>query len=253
MAPPTKGGVTVRVLDQAALAAVRKVAFQLPLAAARALNTVAQEFQRVQREYQSTKYEERDKKFMRFSIRIDADGFAKPTPGNLNVTVYATSLPFKSMKAAKPEIFRRMQYDRRRVPKRGRSALAIPQKGVKRTATGKIRKSDRPLEIQKRDRDFKITFPSGDEGVFERLGKRQKAYVKGGSKKGQSLQNDPNVVYKYVLRKGPVRLQPNLDFFDNAKIVWEASWATTFERELVRAFKGTRIPSNLGNVADVVI
>jgi hypothetical protein len=215
---------------------------QFPFATARALNDTAVEFQKQQRAWQEQIYEIREKQFFRFSVKINnAD---RATPKRMTAIVHIDDRVRRTKgfgTLRRPDIWDRLQFDRTRLPKSGNQKLAIPSEEVDRTTRGLIRKKDYPNQLRKRKRSFTVPFDSGASGVFERIGRRQKAFVKGTEGKRLGLREDPNVRFLYYLAP-KASLSPAFNFYENAVRVWKVTFDGRFRVRLADAFANIKIP-----------
>ncbi len=217
---------------------------QFPFATAQALNDVAAEFQNYQRIHQELTFTIREKQFFRFAIKRRRQDNASPK--NLESVVWIDDR-VRRVKgfstASRPDIWERLQFERTRKPKKGNRFLAVPTDNVKRNARGLIRPGEFPQDPNRsrKKNTFVVPFPSGEAGLFRRIGRRQKAFVKRqpGTKSPRSLKDDPNVEFLYVLKR-KTALKPDFNFFENAHFVFERTWGKAWERRLIGAFRTIR-------------
>lgn len=201
---------------------------QFPFAAFKALNDVARAFQSRQREWQLQAFQIRAKDFFRRAVKIQRDGFATRT--RLRSIVEIDPEPRNvRIASSRQDIFDRQELGGVRKP--AKSHLAIPTDEVARTGRGLIRKKDFPDQLKN---EFVADFVRGGQGLFQRLGRRQRAFTKGGSR-GQSLKDDPNVRFLYFLAD-EATITPRYNFFINANITWLTVWDEAYDRRLDEAF-----------------
>lgn len=219
----------------------RRITKQVPFAAKQALNEIALLFQFAQRRQQESAVTIRQTGYFQRAVKITRDSFA--TIDNLTSQVVIDSRPSAvRVKSARPDIWLRQEEGETRKSK-GNSGIAVPaQKGdLKFTGKGLIRKRDYPDQVAKRKRDFTVPFPSGDFGVFERIGrKRPQGRIPRGSRRKavgrvEDLRKDENVRYLYHVNK-TTRTEQSFTFFETAQKIWLARWQPVFNQEIKKAF-----------------
>jgi len=210
---------------------------QIPFATSQALNDVALEFQNYQRIHQELTFTIREKQFFRFAVKIRQQDRARAE--NLDATVWIDDSVrrVKGVGASRrPDIWDRLQFQRTRKPKSGNKRLAVPRDEVKRTGRGLIKASEFPNKLK---RSFTAPLPSGDIGLFTRIGRRQKAFVQPAKGARPTLRDDPNVRFLYALKK-KTPLKPEFNYYSNAHFVFRRQWQGAWERRLIAAFRTIR-------------
>lgn len=211
----------------------RQIVRQLPFAASRALNDVALAFQSRQREWQEQTFEIRAKGFFRRAVKLNNKDRASVK--KLVAIVVIDARPSKTrIASSREDIFVRQQEGGIRTPKD--QALAIPTDEVDRTTRGLIKKKDFPDQLK---RDFAVDFADGSRGLFQRIGRRQKAFTKGVEGR-PSLADDPNVRFLFALEP-KARIEPQFNFFVNANIAFSTTWDEALRRRLDEAFENIRL------------
>jgi hypothetical protein len=231
-------------LSQRELQDVYQVARQFPFAMSRALNDTALEFQRVQREHQEKAFEFRGgEAFFKRAVKYPRS--LRPSSKNLKLeatVIIDASVPDRDgNRGDRTDIFTRQEEGQTRFPQVGNKALAIPTEDVQRTSRGIIKKRDRPKSLRGK-RDFVRPLKSGKLGLFQRIGSRQKAFVKTSVGKGSKipLGNDPNVRFLYVLQKR-AQIDEALEFYENAERVWKSGFFDrAYRKRLKEAFATAR-------------
>lgn len=215
---------------------------QFPFATAKALNDVAIDFQNRQRAWQEQVFTIREKQFFRFSVKFANRDRATPKRMTAIIHIDDSVRRVKGFGSQRrPDIWQRLQFDEKRLPKSGNKKLAIPTEEVERTGRDLVKKREFPNQLAKRKRDFTVPFPGGGVGLFERLGKRQKAYVKPTPGKRLSLKDDPNVRFLYYLAP-EADLRPAFNFYHNAKLAWGATFNRQWQVRIGEAFRNIKIP-----------
>ena len=224
---------------------LNKIGSEIIFATANSLNGVALEFQNYQRTYQRLAFTIRKKQFFDFAIKFRTKGEDKAVKKRLRSVVWIDDSVRRQQgfgAARRPDIWARMQYERVRKPKSGNKAIAIPTGEVQKTGSDLIKKKEYPNQLK---RSFVVPFKSGDAGIFQRIGRRQRAFqrVERSANFGKGsripLSQDPNVRFLYVLkRRAP--LDPQFNFRENAEFVFRRRWPGIWERELIRAFSRTK-------------
>jgi hypothetical protein len=208
---------------------------QFPFAAKNALNDVALAFQSRQREWQEQEFEIRAHGFFRRAVKIERSGFA--TVNNLTAIVGIDPRPANIREASSREdIFIRQEEGGTRKPQGGNRALAIPQAEVGRTARKLIKTGEYPNKLKNK---FIRVFASGAAGIFQRVGRRQKAFTQG-VKGRPGLRQDPNVRFLYYLAP-EADIDPALNFFVNARIAFLTTWDDAFKLRLKEAFASLKV------------
>lgn len=240
VADPGTYDPTLEVLEQF----LTKIGRQIPFATAQALNEVAQEFQNYQRIHQELTFTIREKQFFRFAVKRRKQDNASPK--NLESTIWIDDTVRREKgfgSSRRPDIWERLQFDQVRKPKKGNKFLAVPTDNVERNARGLIKRKDwtKTPTGEFGKRMFVVGFKSGDAGVFRRIGRRQRAFIKptAGAARPGSLREDPNVEFLYVLKKA-TPLKPEFNYFENAQFVFNRRWPSAWERKLVAAFRTIR-------------
>ena len=231
------GNIKIEWNEKQILRFVKQVARQFPYAMIKSLNLIVARMQEQQRRHQLRVFTVRQKTYWKQSVKIPPDGRANLKQKRFEA--YMTIDP-KERKGPKFEMWKRQEEGGTRVPIRGRKSIALPQPDVKRTTAGIVRAAERPKRImEKKRRGFEITFASGTRGLFQRLGSRQKGFVKNARGGGArlTLGQDPNVKFMYFLKK-KTKIDPVYDYFHNAERVFRGNWPRVFEVELKKAFRG---------------
>jgi len=217
---------------------------QLPFATSRAINTVALEFQRVQRQHMLSVFEVRRRKFIERSVKIRRGDFA--TKQRLEATVRIET----PGGGRRDDIFTKFETGARKLPTRG-AHIAIPQ-AAKRTRTGIIGRSQRPRAFKFKlhgtgpkatvfrglKRTFMIFNRDGGGGIYQRVGRRRSA--------SRSLRRRRSTSSRlrmlFVFR--PEAPTPQiLDFIDNAEKTVQRRWPKAFAESFDEAMRTARSPS----------
>lgn len=150
---------------------LRNVIKQYPFAAMKALNILIVKAQKVQRAHHKKTFTIRRPGWWFRTVKIRREDFAKKN----RLTAILRLDPKEDRHGRKPwEVFVRQEIGGTRRPIFGHSALALPQEDVERTSSGIVKQKERPRRLK---RDFVVKFASGAEGLFQRIGPRQKAFT----------------------------------------------------------------------------
>lgn len=215
---------------------ITQVLRQLPFAMKNALNDVAEAFQAEQRVHQRRVFTIRQKTYFQQAVKIARRDFARVD--SLRSVVHIDPKTTAGATATeRSDIFRRQEFGGRRRPRR--TALALPQKAVKRTSRGLIKKAETPARLK---RDFVVNFASGGRGLFRRVGRRRSP---GGqrdlfSQARFGLEEDPNIEFVYFLAPG-ADIDAKYDFFKNASKIWRTVFSRQINRRMDEAFKSVKI------------
>lgn len=202
---------------------------QLPFATSRALNRLAREFQKDQRDHMRGVFTIRRKAFLRNSVKI------KPwaTKHRLAVRIAIDSPRGRS------DIFGKFETQRRKGPFRGRS-VAVPSDHVPRTPTGVIRNAWRPralLDGGGQHGEGRVIRSRGD--VFR--GGRRTFMVRRPGGRGTIFERTSSglrVLYQLVPQ---VPIEPELRFTRNAKRTASRGWTDAMTDEFNNAVRTARV------------
>ena len=204
----------------------RQIFRQFPFAMKETLNDLAILFQRQQRDWQERVFDIVKHGYFKRAVKYaNAD---RPSVNNLRSIIHIDA------KGA-GYIFERQELGGIRRPSGGAGSLPIPQKGVKRSGKGGILVREYPNRLKGK---FVVRYPGGGRGLFQRLGRRQKAFTQGttAATRSSSVQDDPNVIFKYHLTP-KADIKRALDFFVNAQAVFVENFDKLMNQNLDEAFR----------------
>lgn len=204
-----------------AVRAFEAVLKQFPFATSQALNDVALEFRAAQREHMDEVFKIR-RPWVLTGVQIPRGGYAKKDRLQVDVVV-----------DDKRDFLWKFENEIEYEPRSGRFAVPVD---VPRTGKGVIKKNFRPaaLELTQnlpsdpryrgKRRSFVIEDAGGVGGIFRRVGRGSTSKIE--------------LLY-WFRKKTPI--DPELDFRENARRIFEESFANHYNKRILAAFRSARI------------
>lgn len=215
-------GYSVTIDTRTALRAYEAVLKQFPFATSQALNAVATDFRGAEREHLADEFTIR-RPWVQTGVQIPRGGFARKDRLAVEVKV-----------EAKRDFLWKFETQVQYEPRSGRFAVPVE---VPVTGKGIIRKGFRPkdLELQQyllsgdtrylgKKRTFVIEDAGGVGGIFQRTGRRKRSDIR----------------LLYWFRKS-TPIDPDLDFEQNARKVFEEQFIDHYNRFLIAALETAKI------------
>lgn len=197
---------------------------QVPFATARAINDAALASQRVQRVHQQRVFEQRRPRWQERAVKIKPFATKRKPEAKISIDPPGGR--------GRAEMLTQHESDSRKTPFSGRF-VAVPTEHVRRTASGVIRKSDRPSVIRERGRRGRGTTRRGEfgRGTFLRMRGRRGAIWE------RTQDGGLRPLYWLV---PSVPLDQRLDFFENVRTTVLSTFADAFTRRFDEAMRTAR-------------
>lgn len=226
--------IGVELSSEQYLLLLQTVDKQIRFGTMKALNKLILLAQARQRHHQQRVFKVRHLAYWRQAVKVPKGGFATRKRLVAQMLIDPKGRPDPTPKM---DIWQRQEYGGTRRPVAGRKRLALPTKEAKRTQRGIVKRAEHPKRLK---RVFFVQFRSGAKGLFQRIGRRQRAYTTVAPGQRLGLKQDPNVRYLFFLIKS-APIDAVYDFYENARVTWRANMPRILSQELQKAFATARV------------